>query len=130
MPWQAEAPQLGFTTGRPWLPLGPNHVRLAVDRQDADPGSLLAWTRRVLALRNASPALRTGHIRFLDAPGELLAFEREAEGERMLCAFNLGDTAQYWSPQAAPHWRPLLAASGVDDWTFAPHAGLIARYEV
>ncbi|MDF2385621.1 DUF3459 domain-containing protein [Nostoc ellipsosporum NOK] len=129
MPWSSTAPELGFTSGRPWLPVGPNHEALAVDVQDADPASLLAWTRRVLALRGASPALRTGDIAFHDAPGELLAFERAAEGERLLCLFNLGDAAQHWTPASASHWRPLLATGGVGDWTFAPHSGLIARYE-
>ncbi|MEZ1284396.1 alpha amylase C-terminal domain-containing protein, partial [Proteus mirabilis] len=66
---------------------------------------------------------------FLDAPGELLAFEREAEGERLLCLFNLGDAVQYWTPGEAGRWRVLLATGSVGGWTFAPHSGLIARYE-
>ena len=130
MPWSASAPQLGFTSGKPWLPLGPNHARLAVDLQDKHLGSLLAWTRKVIALRNASPALRTGDIAFFDAPGELLAFERLGEGERLLCLFNLGDTPQSWTPPGAEHWHSLIATAGVDGWHFAPHAGLVARYEV
>jgi alpha-glucosidase len=129
MPWQADAPQLGFTSGKPWLPVGPNHAKLAIDVQNADGGSLLAWTRQVLALRNGSPALRTGDITFLDAPGELIAFEREGEGERLLCLFNLGDTAQQFAPESAGHWRPLLSTGEVTDWTFAPYSGLIARFE-
>jgi len=129
MPWEAEAPQLGFTSGKPWLPVGPNHARLAIDAQNADAGSLLAWTRQVLALRNASPALRTGDIAFLDTPGQLLAFEREGEGERLLCLFNLGDTAQQFTPADAGQWRPLLSTGEVSNWTFAPYSGLIARTE-
>ena len=130
MPWEAQAPQLGFTTGKPWLPVGPNHAKLAIDVQNADAGSLLAWTRQVLALRNASPALRTGDIAFLDAPADLLAFEREGEGERLLCLFNLGDTGRHFTPADAGQWRPLLSTSEVADWTFAPYSGLIARFEV
>ncbi|MFS2111524.1 alpha-amylase family glycosyl hydrolase [Sphingomonas sp. Sphisp140] len=129
MPWEADAPQLGFTSGKPWLPVGPNHARLAIDAQNADAGSLLAWTRQVLALRNGSPALRTGDIAFLDTPGGLLAFEREGEGERLLCLFNLGDTAQQFTPADAGQWRPLLSTGEVSDWTFAPYSGLIARTE-
>ncbi|MDQ0251956.1 alpha-glucosidase [Sphingomonas kyeonggiensis] len=129
MPWEAQAPQLGFTSGKPWLPVGPNHAKLAIDVQNADAGSLLAWTRQVLALRNASPALRTGDIAFLDTPGGLLAFEREGEGERLLCLFNLGDTAQQFAPADAGQWRPLLSTGEVSDWTFAPYSGLIARTE-
>ncbi len=130
MPWQADAPQLGFTTSKPWLPVGPNHAKLAIDVQNEDAGSLLAWTRQVLALRNGSPALRTGDIAFLDAPGDLLAFEREAEGERLLCIFNLGDAAQQFVPGDASHWRALLSTGTIADWTFAPNSGLIARFEV
>jgi len=130
MPWEAGAPQLGFTTGKPWLPVGPNHAKLAIDVQNADAGSLLAWTRQVLALRNASPALRTGDIAFLDAPADLLAFEREGEGERLLCLFNLGDTGRHFTPAEAGQWRPLLSTGEVTDWTFAPYSGLIARFEV
>jgi len=129
MPWEAGVPQLGFTSGKPWLPVGPNHARLAIDAQNADAGSLLAWTRQVLALRNDSPALRTGDIAFLDTPGELLAFERAGEGERLLCLFNLGDTAQQFAPADAGQWRPLLSTGEVSDWTFAPYSGLIARTE-
>lgn len=130
MPWEAGAPQLGFTTGKPWLPVGPNHAKLAIDVQNADAGSLLAWTRQVLALRNASPALRTGDIAFLDAPADLLAFEREGEGERLLCLFNLGDTGRHFTPAEAGQWRPLLSTGEVTDWTFVPYSGLIARFEV
>ena len=35
MPWRHDAPGLGFTTGDPWLPIGPDHGDLAVDRQDS-----------------------------------------------------------------------------------------------
>jgi len=129
MPWEAQAPQLGFTTGKPWLPVGPNHAKLAIDVQNANAASLLAWTRQVLALRNGSPALRTGDIAFLNAPGELLAFERMGEGERLLCIFNLGDSAQHFAPEGAAAAQPLLTTGAIADWTFAPYSGLIARIE-
>jgi len=87
MPWD-ETPNLGFTSGMPWLPPGGDHAALAVSRQEADPVSALAYTRKLLAARKAHPALRTGTLTLL--PGEGLAFVREAEGERIVCAFNLG----------------------------------------
>jgi alpha-glucosidase len=90
MPWDAEAPNLGFTTGTPWLPLGPAHRALAVSRQDGDASSTLAFARRLLAARRASAALRLGDITFLDAPAPLLAFRRDWQGESVLCVFNLG----------------------------------------
>src|SRR3546814_12862272 len=82
-----------FSEVKPWLPVGESHRALAVDVQEARPDSLLHWTRRVLALRNGSPALRAGAIQFLAGPDELLLFERTHGNERLLCAFNLGNRA-------------------------------------
>src|SRR5262249_9407829 len=41
MPWAAQAPNLGFTTGQPWLPLASSHRALAVDVQQGDTQSPL-----------------------------------------------------------------------------------------
>jgi alpha-glucosidase len=90
LPWVADAPAAGFTTGKPWLPCDPAHRALAIDRQQADPGSTLALTRRMLALRRAHPALRLGRFDTLHADDTLLVFERRHERDAVLAAFNLG----------------------------------------
>jgi alpha-glucosidase len=36
MPWDAEAPNAGFSAVKPWLPVSPAHLPLAVAAQDAD----------------------------------------------------------------------------------------------
>jgi alpha-glucosidase len=90
MPWRADAPHLGFSTGTPWLPLAPEHEALAVDRQEADPASTLAFTRALVALRKAEPTLTLGELIPWEPPGPLLAFERRLGEETILCAFNLG----------------------------------------
>src|SRR3546814_8292598 len=83
MPWIGGAPDAGFSTvaspREPWLPLDPEHDALAVDRQDRDPESTLAFARQMLALRREHAALRTGTLTFVDAPEPLLAFERSGE---------------------------------------------------
>lgn len=89
MPWDASAPHLGFSSGTPWLPLGPSHAALAVSNQERDPDSPLAYTRKLLAARKGHPALRTGTLTLL--PGDALAFVREAGGERIVCVFNPGE---------------------------------------
>ncbi|MEO5374693.1 MAG: alpha-glucosidase family protein [Alphaproteobacteria bacterium] len=91
MPWLADAPFAGFSTVEPWLPVEPAHRPLAVDRQDTESRSPLAFTRRFLRWRREHPALVEGDIRFLDAPEPILAFERQGGGERLVCVFNLGD---------------------------------------
>ena len=121
MPWQAEAPNAGFGAGEPWLPVDPAHVALAVDRQEEDPASTLNLTRRLVALRKACPALRTGALRRIAAPMPLLAFERGEGDERVLCAFNLGDEAVDWPLPAG--WRII---EGVGE-PMAPLSGLVAE---
>ncbi|MBL8542177.1 MAG: alpha-glucosidase [Hyphomonadaceae bacterium] len=90
MPWLQAAPVAGFTQASDaWLPLDPRHRAMAVDAQEGVAGSMLEFTRAMIALRRSSQALREGHFVALDAAGPLLAFERVADGERMLCLFNL-----------------------------------------
>jgi alpha-glucosidase len=90
MPWLADAPGGGFSTGRPWLPLAEAHRALAVDRQDHDPASTLNQTRRLLALRRAHAALRLGSFDVLRADGAGLVVQRRHGGDVVLAAFNLG----------------------------------------
>jgi alpha-glucosidase len=89
IPWAADAPYAGFSNAEPWLPLPDSHRAFAVDRQDADPASLLQFTRACLELRNRHPALRSGAMRILQADDQLLVFERGAAGEDLRCTFNL-----------------------------------------
>ncbi len=53
LPWVGDEPGLGFTTGRPWLPFGDGAAELAVDRQRADPASVLSTYARLLHRRRA-----------------------------------------------------------------------------
>ncbi len=89
MPW-VNAPNGGFTSGTPWLPLGAANQARAVAKQQADDNSLLGFTRRMLRFRRTHPALRSGSFEMLHTHGAMLAFERRTEGQSIRCAFNLG----------------------------------------
>jgi len=89
MQWSA-APNAGFTTGTPWLPVAADYRETNVETQRCDPESMLALHRRLLALRRAEPALSIGSWAPLDAEGDVLAYVREHEGSRFLVALNLG----------------------------------------
>jgi alpha-glucosidase len=91
MPWTDRAPNMGFTSGKPWLPVAGEHVGLSVEAQDADPDSALAFARAMIAFRKATPALRLGGIAFLDTPEPILAFVRSEGAGRIACVFNLGE---------------------------------------
>jgi alpha-glucosidase len=89
MPWAGVSPNLGFTIGTPWLPLGPEHAALAVDVQERAPASTLGFARVMLKARKDHADLRDAELTLLDVPLPMLAFRR---GE-ILCVFNLGRTA-------------------------------------
>ncbi len=110
MPWE-DAPNAGFSSSAPWLPVPQAHRALAVAEQDARADSVLNATRAFLRWRKAQPALVEGSIHFVDGPPELLAFVREHQGQRMLVAFNLSDAAVSWP---APAGMALLDAPGID----------------
>ncbi|HEX8485914.1 alpha-glucosidase [Sphingomonas sp.] len=127
MPWVADAPNCGFGEGKPWLPLGGDHAGLAVDVQEGDPRSILHLTRRLVALRKARPALSVGDWTVIAVTPALLAFERRAGGETLLCVFNLSAEATAWQPAQADHWRTIEAVNGAAEWTFPAYAALVAE---
>jgi alpha-glucosidase len=91
MQWDA-SPTGGFTDGAPWLPLVDPASR-NVAEQSRDPESLLNHYRRLLELRRSSKALRHGALRLVpDLPSEVLAWTREAAGERILMVANMGES--------------------------------------
>jgi alpha-glucosidase len=93
MQWDGSATG-GFTSGQPWLPLVDTASR-NVDAQRGDPASLLSLYRSLIAARRESPALRDGtHRSLFGVAPDVLAFVREAAGERVLVLLNVGDTAR------------------------------------
>lgn len=110
MPWDGAKPSFGFSTGKPWLPVAVDHKSHAVALQEVDDASSLQFARMAMAVRHSSAALRIGDIVFLDAKSEVLAFERSAENETVLCIFNLAPAAGSFSDTRLARARPLLAA--------------------
>ena len=112
LPWSAGAAQAGFSSVEPWLPHGEDHLALAVDAQEADPQSLLAFTRDLLALRKAHPALRHGALDVLIADEQRLMFRRRTQDQSLLCLFNLSNRAAEWPLEAAGADPVICAVNG------------------
>ena len=94
MVWQTQSPLGGFTTAtRAWLPVPADHMTKCVDREVADPHSILAHYKAMLAFRRAHPVLTKGSIATLDAPEGVLAFLREEATDRLYCVFNMSEKA-------------------------------------
>ncbi len=108
MQWDA-SPQAGFTNGTPWLKAHPNYINRNVAVQKDDPGSMLNFTRQLLALRKATPALMRGDFKFLQpTTRELMLYERVYEGQRVIVALNFSGKPQTVSIDAG---RVLLSTS-------------------
>jgi len=91
MPWKDEI-MAGFTKAKEaWLPVDARQRGLAVEKQEKLSESMLHTTRKLIALRKASVALVQGGFRVVEAEGGVLVFDRDVDGERVRCAFNLGD---------------------------------------
>ncbi|OQW73207.1 MAG: alpha-glucosidase [Proteobacteria bacterium ST_bin14] len=127
IPWCDPAPALGFSTGKPWLPIGPDHAALAVSRQQDDPASMLALTKRLIALRRGRDALLLGDMRFTEASDTVLSFERSVDGDVLLCAFNLGAGDPDWLPGDPENWRIIERVGTGKGWQLGPFGGVVAE---
>ena len=63
MQWGGEP---GLTAGTPRVAMGPNAGTATVAAEDADPGSLLNWYRKLSALRQEGFALKGGSVTLVD----------------------------------------------------------------
>jgi alpha-glucosidase len=127
MPWASDAVTGGFSTARPWLPLPDEHLTLAVDVQEGDSNSQLALTRRLIALRNRSEALRIGAMRIIEASPTVLILERTSGAGQVVCLFNFGNAVHTLQPAPPGAWRLVESVGGAGIWVLPPLSGLIAE---
>ncbi len=125
MPWCASSPGLGFSPGKPWLPIGPSHAALTVGSQLDDPASMLLLTRRLIALRKHRDALLVGDMTIIEASDDLLVFERAAPGETLICAFNLSAGPADWVLDTG-QWRVIDHVGALDNGRLGGFSGVVA----
>ena len=112
MPWHGRSLDAGFGSDAPWLPVGEENRHLSVETQEADPDSLLAFTRFVIALRREQPALKYGAVAQCTGEGTLLRIDRQWEGRTVTCLFNLSPDTLMVPPSEQPRGAVLLSANG------------------
>src|SRR5215203_2117250 len=101
MQWSADR-NAGFSAASPqrlYLPLivdyEYHHEAVHVEAQESSPHSLLAFMKRLLALRTQSRAFGRGSLKLLHPTNHrVLAFVREYDGERILVVANLSRFSQ------------------------------------
>ena len=116
MVWLGDQMQGGFTEVKPWLPVAMEHLRMAVNVQEADPGSMLAFYRRLLAFRKGRPALAKGSFVIHETAAAVVSYLRELGEESVFCAFNLGP-------------EPVRTSLPAGDWRVIDGTGFAARID-
>ncbi|WAA67885.1 glycoside hydrolase family 13 protein [Microbacterium oxydans] len=112
LPWAGEASPYGFG-GTPWLPQPGDWAALAVEAQDADPGSTLNLYRAAIALRRRIDDLAGSDLEWLELGADVLAFRR---GDGTVSITNLGAV-----PVPLPaHHEVLLASTLLDGGALPP----------
>jgi alpha-glucosidase len=100
MQWDGGA-SAGFSGGKPWMKMSAMKEELTVEKQNADPGSMLGFYRRLIALRNSSKVLQNGD--FALGSGELddvLAYRRGDDGETVSVLLNFSNRMIEVDPSA------------------------------
>jgi alpha-glucosidase len=121
MQWTS-GPGAGFTTGRPWIRLAPDAETRNVAAHAADPDSIYAAYRRLLAYRAGSDALRRGPMeRLASGDPDVLAWTRGAGDDRLLVLVSFvgearridvrGLVGDGWRPAVGTHREPAAVAA-------------------
>ena len=127
LPWQAQSEHGGFTGGTPWLPLGAENLALAIDRQEADPESLLTFTRMALALRRSHPALRIGSCEVLLADEHRLVVRRKTAKQSIVALFNLSSLEVDWPISPIGEGTTIASANGATVGHLPPFGALFVE---
>ncbi len=92
IPWTSDGDhETGHGWGdSPWLPFPTNASTHSLDVQEDDPTSILALYRRLLELRRATPALRSGAMELHPLDGDLIRWERTEGDDRWTVLVNAG----------------------------------------
>ena len=88
MQWTA-GENAGFTTGKPWVPVNPNHTEINAEAELADPDSVFHYYQKLIALRKEIPEFRDGSFSLLDPENEqVFAYTRDTAAGHMLVVCN------------------------------------------
>ena len=109
MQWSAED-GAGFTKGTPWLKINENYKTVNVKAEAEREDGVLAFWRRMIALRKSDKALAEGSFEMLYAGSRVYAFAREFDGRRLISVCNMSGKASRL-PKAIGGYDKLLVSS-------------------
>ena len=120
----------GFTTGKPWMPINPNHVDINAEAALADPDSVFHYYRKLIRLRKAYDVFRRGTFTLLCPEDEkIFAYTRDTEEEHILVVCNFTDeTLTYDVPSNFWGSEMLINNYAEDSHKLRPYETVILYY--
>lgn len=112
MVWVSDNRNGGFSDSKPWLPVAPEHLNHAANRQESDPDAMLHHYRAAIALRKAHPALAKGSLEDMHSQNGVLSFVRRYEGKSVRCVFNMKNTPQEYENKELAAWQAIVEEHG------------------
>ena len=79
----------GFTTGKPWLTVNPNHTQINAEAALADPDSVFWYYQKLIALRKSMKVFRDGWFELVEPENEkIFAYTRDTLRGHLLVVCN------------------------------------------
>lgn len=89
--WSAEK-NAGFSSAKEtWLPVNPDYKTINAAAEEEDPDSILAYYRKIIALRKKEEPLSYGSFEPLHTSGKIMAYYRSYQGKMLFVLLNLTD---------------------------------------
>ena len=110
MQWTA-GENAGFTTGKPWLAINPNHDTINVEAALADPDSVFYYYQKLIQIRKSCDVIRDGSFTLLCPEDEnIFAYTRDTADSHLLVVCNFSDREQAFTvPEAYQNAQVLLS---------------------
>ncbi len=87
MQWSKET-YGGFSKAEPWLPMSAEfREEITVEAQEKDPDSILAFYKKLIAMRKEYPVIGKGEISFLETGTDMVIAYQRALGEQEMLVF-------------------------------------------
>ena len=130
MQW-SDAPNGGFTTGNPWLPVNGNYTVINAEAAQADPDSVFAYYQKLIRLRKTMPVISSGSFTLLCPEDEkIFAYTRDYENGHLMVVCNFTEEYLDFDLPEAYHGSQLLISNYSEDAPgLRPYEAAMLYYE-
>ena len=129
MQWSAE-PNAGFTTGRPWLGINSNYVKVNYEEQKNREDSILNFYKQMIAFRASSETLKYGEFTPIFGSKQILAYARsQSKEEQLAVVLNMSGKPASMPVDHSLVGRVIVSNTNKTDFdgTLAPWEGVILK---